>query len=259
MDTLEARERASELCGCGDGGKGGRRALARGRGVVEGLQAMSQTEAAPAQKKKPAATGGGNVVATQRILVSRIAAVVLVVLMLTAHSSWSAAHPVWESVLVVVGLAGTGAACAGRLWCSVYIAGKKNRELVKVGPYSVCRNPLYFFSLVGAIGAALAGGMVTFAVVTAVVFVLAYRPVIEAEERYLEGVFGEEFAEYVRTVPRLMPKWGRLVHAEICQPSGRVFFQHAQSALWFPAAAGLLMLIQVLQRAEVLPVLIRLP
>jgi hypothetical protein len=29
--------------------------------------------------------------------------------------------------------------------------------------------------------------------------------------------------------------------------------------LWFPAAAGVVMLIQVLQRAEVLPVLIRLP
>ena len=116
---------------------------------------MSQTEAAPAQKKKPAATGGGNVVATRRIFVSRIAAVVLAGLMLTAHSAWSDAHPVWAAVATVVGLAGTGAACAGRLWCSVYIAGKKNRELVKVGPYSVCRNPLYFFSLVGAIGAAL--------------------------------------------------------------------------------------------------------
>jgi hypothetical protein len=72
-------------------------------------------------------------------------------------------------------------------------------------------------------------------------------------------VFGDEFSEYVRTVPRLMPKWGRLVHAEICQPSGRVFYRHALSALWFPAAAGVVMLIQVLQRAEVLPVLIRLP
>lgn len=245
--------------GAGSEEKRERRALARRLRVVEGNGAMSQTEAAPAQKKKPAATGGGNVVATRRIFVSRIAAVVLAGLMLTAHSAWSDAHPVWAAVATVVGLAGTGAACAGRLWCSVYIAGKKNRELVKVGPYSVCRNPLYFFSLVGAIGAALAGGMVSFAVGIALLFVVGYRPVIEAEERFLGGVFGEEFAEYVRTVPRLMPKWGRLVHAEICQPSGRVFYRHALSALWFPAAAGVVMLIQVLQRAEVLPVLIRLP
>jgi protein-S-isoprenylcysteine O-methyltransferase Ste14 len=36
-----------------------------------------------------------------------------------------------------------------RLWCSLYISGYKNSQLITSGPYSLCRNPLYFFSFVG--------------------------------------------------------------------------------------------------------------
>lgn len=40
----------------------------------------------------------------------------------------------------------------GRCWCTLYIGGRKGETLVSVGPYSLCRNPLYFFSFVGAAG-----------------------------------------------------------------------------------------------------------
>src|SRR5882762_3924792 len=38
----------------------------------------------------------------------------------------------------------------GRTWCSLYIGGRKTRRLVMAGPYSVSRNPLYVFSVIGA-------------------------------------------------------------------------------------------------------------
>jgi hypothetical protein len=31
-------------------------------------------------------------------------------------------------------------ASLGRMWCSLYIAGSKDKELITNGPYSLCRN-----------------------------------------------------------------------------------------------------------------------
>ncbi|MBN8965496.1 MAG: isoprenylcysteine carboxylmethyltransferase family protein [Rhizobiales bacterium] len=41
----------------------------------------------------------------------------------------------------------------GRTWASLYIGGRKIEQFVTNGPYSVMRNPLYFFSILGAAGA----------------------------------------------------------------------------------------------------------
>jgi len=62
----------------------------------------------------------------------------------------------WPGILMLAAgilLAGVGA--LGRLWCSLYIGGRKTHELVSAGPYGWCRNPLYLFSLIGALGVGL--------------------------------------------------------------------------------------------------------
>ncbi len=46
------------------------------------------------------------------------------------------------------------AAIIGRMWCTLYIGGRKSAEIVQSGPYSVTRNPLYVFSSIGAVGIA---------------------------------------------------------------------------------------------------------
>ena len=41
----------------------------------------------------------------------------------------------------------------GRTWCSLYIAGRKKQELVMgMALYSLMRNSLYVFTMVGAVG-----------------------------------------------------------------------------------------------------------
>lgn len=97
--------------------------------------------------------------------------------------------------------------CAmGRLYATAFIGGIKNKDLVTWGPYSVCRNPLYFFSLCGAAGVGFATGSL---IVTAFMFfgfLIVYIGLIGREEAFLQDKFGKTFTSYKNKVPRLVPK-----------------------------------------------------
>jgi len=82
---------------------------------------------------------------------------------------------------------------------------QKNEQLATSGPYAYTRNPLYFGSLVMAVGFAIAARSVWIALLLSAIFVLIYLPVIRAEESYLAQRF-PEFADYARQVPRLIPR-----------------------------------------------------
>jgi protein-S-isoprenylcysteine O-methyltransferase Ste14 len=105
-------------------------------------------------------------------------------------------------------------AAMGRIWTSAYILGKKNKVLVTDGPYSIVRNPLYFFSFVGFVGAGLAFESIVIAVGMALVFFLTHWSTIFEEEKRLHGTFGKQYDEYVKTVPRFVPKPWRLINPQ---------------------------------------------
>ena len=104
--------------------------------------------------------------------------------------------------LVATGFALTVIAALGRLWCSVYLCGRKARSVVDVGPFSTVRNPLYLFSLCGAAGIALASGSVTILVLLLGFFSLIYPVTIAHEERELERRFGDNYLLYKARVPQ---------------------------------------------------------
>ena len=87
-----------------------------------------------------------------RIHISQIFSVLLVVIICLSENSWEYKAPFVTTVLFFFGAVLVGIASIGRLWCSIYIAGYKTKKLIAEGPYSMCRNPLYFFSFLGAIG-----------------------------------------------------------------------------------------------------------
>jgi len=177
-----------------------------------------------------------------RILVSRIFALAIGALLLVTTSHWN--DCVWMRrglFLVAVLLVGVGA--LGRMWCSSYIAGRKNAELVTGGPYSVCRNPLYFFSLLGAVGLGFATGTFTIPALIALGFALKYPGTIRGEEEYLAKRHGEPFAKYTREVPRFWPRWSLLQEPEKYEMNPRTFRKHLGSVVWFIWALGLLPLL----------------
>ena len=81
--------------------------------------------------------------------------------------------------------------CAfGRVYSSAFIGGKKNTALITWGPYSLCRNPLYFFSFLGIVGIAALTTSVTAIAIAAVAVWFLYDQLISREEVFLKEKFG---------------------------------------------------------------------
>ena len=188
-----------------------------------------------------------------RIRISQIFAVVLVVLICVSSSLWEDKAPFVTTALFLLGAVLVGIASLGRLWCSVYIAGYKTDHLVTQGPYSMCRNPLYFFSLLGALGVGFASESFLIPVIILIGFAAYYPLVIKSEEAELAKLHKNEFEMYFKKVPRFFPKISYLTEPEEYIVNPVVFKRHMFSALWFIWLLGILEIIEELHELKVLP------
>jgi protein-S-isoprenylcysteine O-methyltransferase Ste14 len=169
----------------------------------------------------------------------------------------------WEGTLLdpllfLAGMLLIGIGTMGRLWCSLYIAGYKEGTLISVGPYSVTRNPLYFFSLIGAVGVGLATETLTIALIFGALFGLFYPTVIRAEEERLSELHGAAFDDYCRRVPRFWPRWSLLREPAQYAVCPLPFRKRLVDGLWFVWLVGVVELIEALHELGVLPVYWRL-
>ena len=96
-----------------------------------------------------------------------------------------------------------------RFWAAGYIA--KDAIVTTGGPYGYVRNPLYFGSLLLAIGYGLISGLGWPVVaVLIVLFLIFHLAAISYEEKFLTGKFGAPYTDYLSKVPRLIPSpWPR--------------------------------------------------
>ncbi len=97
-----------------------------------------------------------------------------------------------------------------RIWATLYVGSRKFKTLVDQGPYSICRNPLYFGTFLMAIGAALFLKSILVTGAVMIVIMLYAAGTVPAEERALLAQHGEPYAEYLRRVPRFWPKFSLL-------------------------------------------------
>ena len=93
----------------------------------------------------------------------------------------------------------------GRIWASLYLEGFKTRKLIKEGPYSMVRNPLYFFSLMLFLGMCFAIKSIAVSFALLIVFVLFHIPTILNEEKVLLSTHDESYKAYYESTPRLLP------------------------------------------------------
>lgn len=112
------------------------------------------------------------------------------------------AEPSVQSLAFGVPLSLVGLAL--RAWAAGHL--EKNQKLVSSGPYRYHRNPLYFGTLLTAMGLAVAAARWELALLFLAVFLLVYLPVMELEEQHLRSLF-PDYAAYADRVPLLVPRF----------------------------------------------------
>ncbi len=181
-----------------------------------------------------------------------------IVAFLFTQSLWVVDGP--EHLLIEwTGLALIVVCILGRTWCALYLGGKKKRELVRHGPYSVVRNPLYVFSAIGAAGVGLCAGSLVIGTIFGAACVAIFHLVIRKEEAYLAGQFGATYADYRAHVPRWLPDFSLWRDVERIAAQPRLIVLTFRDALVFLAAFPILELFEELQAAGYLPVWLYLP
>lgn len=193
-----------------------------------------------------------------RIPVTRLVCVAILGLILLSNSAWDGAGHTASGLMFSAGIFLVGVASLGRLWCTLYIAGYKTENLVTDGPYSISRNPLYFFSLIGAVGIGLGTETLTITAIILLSFAIYYPFVILSEEKRLMAIHNADFTSYMARTPRFFPRLSALREPQTYTVRPVLFRKHAMSALWFVWVMGLLELVEILHRTSILPVLTKI-
>ena len=91
----------------------------------------------------------------------------------------------------------------GRNW-SATVTVKEDHELIRSGPYSLVRHPIYTGLLLGFIGTAIVRGEWRGVLAVLIVFVALWRK-LRLEERWMSETFGEEYRRYREHSAALIP------------------------------------------------------
>jgi protein-S-isoprenylcysteine O-methyltransferase Ste14 len=88
------------------------------------------------------------------------------------------------------------------------------RKLVALGPYSYCRNPMTFGTLLFYLGTGVWIGSTSAVCLTLLIAVLLIMYIKVIEERELESRFGEEYLQYKRRTSFIVPRLRRYTRQE---------------------------------------------
>lgn len=194
----------------------------------------------------------------KRRLVLAVAIAAVFTAMLFGQSAFQPGTPTHE-ILEMVGILLIVLGIVGRLWCTLYIGGRKFYEIVTSGPYSISRNPLYVFSTLAAAGVGAQMGSIVIALGFTAICALAFHVVILREERSLSLRHGAEYAAYLARVPRFIPNFSLYEEGDVGSVRPKALRRTLLDGLVFLVALPVFELIDHAQLTGALPVLFRVP
>src|SRR5262249_39721080 len=137
--------------------------------------------------------------------------------------------------------------------------GRKKRELITLGPYSVVRNPLYLFTSLGAAGIGAQTGSALVALLFAAASLTVFYVVARREEGFLAKTFATDFPAYAKRVPRFWPRLSSWQDADELRVKPHLVRRTFLDACLFLLAVPAASLLVWLQGFAGLPVLLLLP
>lgn len=124
-----------------------------------------------------------------------------------------------------------------RLWATLYIGGRKSKELATEGPYSLCRNPLYVGSMLMGVSLALSLKSVAVLVGLAGAGLVYATYLVPHEEQVLEQIFGDAYRRYRARTAAFVPGWRefRQFHtAAVIRVRIQGLARELSRAVWWP-------------------------
>jgi protein-S-isoprenylcysteine O-methyltransferase Ste14 len=193
----------------------------------------------------------------RRLPLTIVFGVLISCLLLCARSQWEG-HRIVEEFFFLFGICLAAVGTLGRTWSNLFISGYKTKSLIQTGPYSMCRNPLYFFSAIGMVGIGLCSGTLFVPAIMVFFFAIYYPMIIRSEESRLASWHDHSFGEYCSKTPAFWPRTAIYQEPETYLMYPPVMRKNMADAFWFIALAALVHLVSVLHAANVLPTLIEI-
>lgn len=183
---------------------------------------------------------------------SRLVAILVIIAFIFGSQIYSLSN-IKTTIVDIIALLLVTIGTLGRVWCAFYISGFKNKKVVTDGPYSVSRNPLYLYSLIGAIGIGLVSHSLAVLLFIIIAFAIYYPFVIVGEERKLAAILGQDYQNYVKRVPRFFPNFKLFTQPKEYTVKPKVFYRDLRDVTMFIVTYCLIVLINVLKANEVIP------
>jgi len=146
-----------------------------------------------------------------------------------------------------------------RIWCTFYIGGRKSKELIVEGPYSICRNPLYIGSFLLAVGVGLCFENLLMLLLVPVIIIPAHIIAAQIEEAHLESKFGEQYHIYKQKVPRFWPRFSNYSSSDTIEVNVHSIRRIAMDTVGVLLLPEIEDLLELLHEHGVIPVLWHFP
>jgi len=187
-----------------------------------------------------------------RTRLSKVVAILVIIAFIIGKQKFELSN-LTEGIIDVIALLLVTVGTLGRVWCAFYISGFKNKKIVTDGPYSTSRNPLYLYSLIGAIGIGLVTHSLAVLSFIVIAFAIYYPFVIVGEERKLASILGKDYQEYSKRVPRFFPKFSLFHQPQEYTVKPKVFYKDLRDVTMFIVTYCLILLINVLKTNDIIP------
>ena len=95
-----------------------------------------------------------------------------------------------------------------RVWSQMHLHYrlKVHKVLTRTGPYAFVRNPIYIGNTLILVGITVLSKLLWLSPIMLACCVITYTLVVRYEEKHLAGKYGQPYLDYLREVPRWIPR-----------------------------------------------------